>query len=78
MGNETTYAYDGRGRLSIETNESGDWRSYDYDPAGNLSRVRDRIGRVQRFYYDDLDRMTSEQWRSNADPGPELSIATVT
>ncbi len=62
--------------MSIETNESQDWRSYDYDLAGNVSRVRDRNGRVLRFYYDQLDQKTSQQWRNGADPGPDLSIET--
>ncbi len=38
--------------------------------------MRDRNGRVLRFGYDQLDEMTSEEWRSGADPGPELSIET--
>ncbi len=78
VGNETTYSYDGLGQLAIETNESGNWRSYDYDTVGNLVRVRDRNARVLQFAYDDLDRRTSEQWRSGADPGPELTITTDT
>jgi YD repeat-containing protein len=74
--NETTFAYDGQGRLTLETNEQGDYRSYQYDLAGNLTRLRDRNGRVLRYHYDNLDQMTSETWRSSADPGPELEIET--
>ena len=74
VGNETTYAYDGQGRLSIETNDLGDWRSYDYDLVGNMVRTRDRNGRVLRHYYDGLDQLTSEQWRSGADPGPRRAL----
>ena len=78
VGNDTTYAYDGLGRLTIETNEAGQWRSYDYSMLGDLTRLRDRNGRVLQFGYDLLGRRNSEQWRSGADPGPALSIATTT
>ncbi|MHB8974460.1 MAG: RHS repeat-associated core domain-containing protein [Pirellulaceae bacterium] len=78
LGNDTTYAYDGLGRLTIETNEAGQWRSYDYSMLGDLTRVRDRNGRVLQFGYDLLGQRTSQQWRSGADPGPGLSIATTT
>ena len=78
VGNETTYAYDGQGRLIIETNEAGQWRSYEYNLLGDVSRLRDRNGRVLQFEHDLLGRLTSEQWRSNSDPVPALSIATTT
>ncbi|KAF0187721.1 MAG: RHS repeat-associated core domain-containing protein, partial [Gammaproteobacteria bacterium] len=76
VGNETTYAYDGKGRLIIETNEASQWRSYEYNLLGDVSRLRDRNGRVLQSEHDLLGRLTSEQWRSNSDPVPALSIAT--
>ena len=78
VGNDTTYAYDGLGRLTIETNEGSQWRSYQYSALGDLTRLRDRNGRVLQFGYDLLGQLTSEEWRSNADPVPSLTIATTT
>ena len=77
VGNETTYAYDGVGRLSLETNEQGDWRSDSYDLVGNLVRAGPQW-RVIRYNYDGLDQVTSEEWRSTADPGPDMTIETDT
>jgi RHS repeat-associated protein len=38
----------------------------------------DRNGRVIVYGRDDLDRVTSEQWYSNATPAPNVAIATTT
>ena len=72
----TRYTCDGQGRLIIETNEAGQWHSYEYNLLGDVSRLRDRNGRVLQFEHDLLGRLTSEQWRNNSDPVPALSIAT--
>jgi len=62
-------------RVTIETNELNKSRSFYYDAAGNLSRRKDRNGRMIQFEHDGLDRRTAEKWYTAA-PVPSLAIAT--
>ncbi len=60
--NTTTWEYDGWDRAFRETNESGDVRQYKWDAVGNLRTVTDRNNRLTTYDYDDLYRVTQEQW----------------
>ena len=46
---------DGMGRVTIETNELADSRSFYYDSLGRMTRRVDRNERVMQFEYDLLD-----------------------
>ncbi|WP_158265624.1 RHS repeat-associated core domain-containing protein [Blastopirellula marina] len=61
--NTTTWTYDALNRMVTDTNELGKTRSYRYDAAGNIKQYIDRTGHIIRYFYDDLQRLTLEQWR---------------
>ena len=61
--NETKYKYDRLNRLIEETNAFGTQR-FEYDKTGNLERLYNRNGGHIQFFYDTLDRKTTEKWRS--------------
>jgi YD repeat-containing protein len=59
--NTTSFAYDGLGRLTIETNALEQSRSFYYDAAGDLARQVNRNGKVIQYVHDQLGRVTEEQ-----------------
>jgi RHS repeat-associated protein len=59
--NETEYFYDPAGRLIQEKSVLGS-RYYQYDLVNNRTQGTDRIGRVTRYDYDNLNRVKSETW----------------
>jgi YD repeat-containing protein len=70
-----SYAYDGLGRMTSETNpESGTW-TYRYDTqtsacysgayAGDLNQMTDATGNTVCFYYDGLHRLTDVGYGSS-------------
>ena len=63
VNNTTSYSYDHVNLVTMETNQLNKTRSYFHDGAGNVTRRIDRNGRAIQLVYDDLDRVTSEQWR---------------
>lgn len=63
--NVTTWVPDQLGRTETETVVIGGankTRTYKYDDAGNLNQTIDRLGRVIKYSYDKLYRMTTERW----------------
>ncbi len=63
IGKQTTYAYDGLGRLISETTVDGsdtDVISYTYDSRGNRATMTEN-GIVTTYTYDANNRMTAEQ-----------------
>jgi YD repeat-containing protein len=78
VGNTTNFAYDGIGRMTMETNELNKSRSFEYNLAGNLARRTDRNGQVIQYQHDNLERTTQESWYANASATPNLSITVDT
>ncbi len=66
MQNVTTYDYNQRNELILETNQLGKSRVFDYDKVGNLATKTDRNNRTIKFEYDELDRLLNEQWKDAA------------
>jgi len=56
----TTYGLDSLLRTSSTTDENHDTTLTHHDALGRLDRLRDPVGNVTRFEYDDLDRLTDE------------------
>jgi len=44
--------------------------------SANLLRITDRNSRVTRHTYDNLDRLTEENWIDNATPTPTVGVIT--
>ena len=65
-GQQTTFSYDGLGRLVAVSGLAGD-ATYAYDEAGNLLTQTDALGRVTRIRYDALNRPVEQQY-----PGGEI------
>jgi YD repeat-containing protein len=62
-GYVTQFAYDRLNRRTSESDPFGKQLKYEYDFAGNLTRITDRYrpnGRKRDFTYDSLDRVTKE------------------
>ncbi|MEO8495428.1 MAG: RHS repeat domain-containing protein, partial [Planctomycetota bacterium] len=78
VNNVTTFAYNGRGQRTMETNKLGDVRSFYYDASGRLTRRVDRHEQIRQFAYDELGRTVSEKWFENGTPVPTITIATTT
>ncbi|MGI8980411.1 MAG: reverse transcriptase domain-containing protein, partial [Pirellulaceae bacterium] len=76
VNNDTSWAFDNAGRVTMETNELNNTRSFYHDAAGNLTRKKDRNERVTQYTFDDLDRMTAEKWLTSGDPVPTIAIST--
>jgi RHS repeat-associated protein len=62
VGNETTWTYDNLDRVTTETNELSDTRTFKYDAASNLTEKVDRLGRKTVWEYDNRYRNTAEKW----------------
>ena len=60
--NTTTWVYDGLGRMIEETNELSLTRYFTYNAAGLLVEKTDRAGRTTTYEYDNLYRLTAENW----------------
>ena len=59
-GGKTLYGYDRySGRVSSITNPMGNWKSYCYDAAGELTEETDIKGNATRYTYDILGKLTS-------------------
>ena len=85
-----TYIYDLMGRKSRvtyppDTNNYARTEFFTYDTAGRLYTFQNRIGNVQTFTYDSLNRMTNDSWNDNGltpgvsfgyDPGNRLTSIT--
>jgi RHS repeat-associated protein len=59
--NDTSYTYDGAGRMADETNFFGT-RSYGYDEVNNRVDMLDRNGRAIHYSIDNLNRVVAEDW----------------
>ena len=55
---ETTYYYDGEGRLTRQVDAEGFGRTVQYDGAGNVTRETDALGHATVSQYDALGRLT--------------------
>ena len=58
----------------------GDSRLFFYDVVGNLLQKTDRLGRVTRYAYDGLDRLTAEKWytdQAHLDGTPSSPLRTI-
>ncbi|MFN7893902.1 MAG: hypothetical protein ACK5OC_26690, partial [Pirellula sp.] len=84
--NTTTYLYDGLNRVKSETTKrvatgastaTDVTRGYVYDVAGNLTRTKDRNGRIIQYVYDSLDRQIQEKWGDNSSSNIEAIVTTV-
>jgi YD repeat-containing protein len=65
MCNVTRFEYDGgTQRVLKRIDPLGKEETYDYDAAGNLTKVTDRLGRARRFEFDANDRLAKETWIS--------------
>ncbi len=64
--NETKFTYDNLNRLTTETNELDDVRSFEHDLNGQRTKRTDRNERVVEWFYDNLGRMTKEKWEQGA------------
>ncbi|MGQ5522014.1 RHS repeat-associated core domain-containing protein [Chitinimonas sp. PSY-7] len=51
--------FDVLGRLQKETLPDGSWASYGYDPMGNRTEMRDNLGRVTIYTYDEHNRLAT-------------------
>jgi YD repeat-containing protein len=83
--NITSYAYDGLNRVKSETTKrvatgassaTDVTREYVYDVSGNLTRTKDRNGRVIQYVYDNLDRQIQERWGDAIQLNPAVTITT--
>lgn len=64
LGFDTVHEYDMLGRRISTTDEAG-VQTYGYDFVGNQTSHKDRLGRVTRFHYDELNRRARQE-----DPEP--------
>jgi RHS repeat-associated protein len=62
VGNTTSWIHDDLDRMIEEINELELSRTFTYDLVGNLIERVDRLGRKIEFQYDDLYRLTTENW----------------
>jgi RHS repeat-associated protein len=65
VNNTTSWTYDALGQVLIEENELGEQRLFAWDDEGNLLGRQDRNARVIELNYDNLDRVTSEVWKTS-------------
>ena len=56
----TTYTYDRFDRQTVVTDPRGETTRYEYDLAGNRTKLIDAEGNATRWHYDQLDRTTAE------------------
>jgi len=61
LGN-SSYTYDGAGRITGYTDAQGFTLSFDYDPAGNLAHVTYPDQTVVAYAYDNANRLTTVTW----------------
>ena len=83
--NSTTWLFDALNRPTSETNALGT-TSWTYDASSDVTSITDADGRVRDFSYDNLHRLTAEQWMSGNtvvatmsyayDPADELTSAS--
>lgn len=79
---ESTYEYDSLGRLRGVTDGHGDATSYDYDLAGNLTKIGYPNGKSVTRAYDDAGRLEQvSDWLGNTtsfayDPDSDLEATT--
>lgn len=57
-GNTTTYAYDGRNRVTRITDALGGQTSYTYDKGGNVTEITYGDGATYTYCYDSMGRVT--------------------
>lgn len=57
MGNEQTFAWNEKNKLTSQTNAAGEKTGYDYDAKGNLVSVFQPNGNTISYFYDKLDRI---------------------
>jgi RHS repeat-associated protein len=63
MGNVTRYEYaNGTTRVTKRIDPLGKQELYEYDNAGNLVKVTDRMGRVKRYAFDANNMPVQETW----------------
>ncbi len=56
IGYKTSYEYDFRNRLVLETDAKGEETKYKYDGVGNLISLTDRNNNTTKYEYDALNR----------------------
>src|SRR6266542_5932079 len=69
IGNTTYFVHDARGLLIAEIDAAGSSIVRDYDDAGRLEKITDRIGRVREFTYFDNNQLQQEDWRDTGAGG---------
>ena len=74
-GNTTRWAYDGLGRMTMETDGRGFTRSFNHNIVNRLVQTVDRNGDIIRYTNSGLD--TVESWYERTD-SPSTSVSTTT
>ncbi len=64
--NWTTFEYDGLNRQVTRTDPLNKVNTYVYDIASRLTGTIDRRSLIRDFAYDDLDRLTTQVWKTSA------------
>ncbi|MBX2999575.1 MAG: RHS repeat protein [Caldilineaceae bacterium] len=59
-GSSTRLTYAESGRIDQQIDEAGNITGYDYDAAGNLSRVTDALGGAVEYAYDEIGNRISQ------------------
>jgi YD repeat-containing protein len=71
-GSVVSNAYDANYRLTTRTYPGGSYEAWEYDAAGNCSRLRNRSGQWLNYSYDSRNRETHHWW----DGGVGLEVNT--
>src|SRR5262249_53216197 len=66
VGNSSGFLLDRRGQQVAETDANGKSEIVDYDDAGRVAKITDRLGRVREFTYLSNNLLQQEDWRNSA------------
>jgi RHS repeat-associated protein len=77
-GIETSYAYDGAGRLGSVTDRELGTTAYSYDAVGNLTQFTTPNGVSHSYAFDPLNRLTQILVASVPATGPPVTLASYT